>query len=120
MYGFSTNVLPIFHALEPRLKTGIVIGGNLDGGTPRPEVDPLHFAPRVMVPFLMLNGRHDANAPVETRQAPLFRLLGTPAEDKRHLLFDVPARIEMMREILEWLDRYLGEVKTIRNAVSKD
>lgn len=54
--------------------------------------------------------------PVETSQAPLFQLLGTPAEDKRHVVFEdaghVPPRIAVIREILDWLDRYLGPVGT--------
>jgi len=114
MYGFSTNMLPIFLALEPRLKTGIAVGGSLDRGVSLPEVDPFHFAPRVTVPFLMLNGRHDAINPVETHQAPLLELLGTRAADKRHVTFEshhVPGRIEMIKEMLDWLDRYLGPVR---------
>jgi len=41
----------------------------------------------------------------------MFRLLGTPQADKRHLLFDsghVPPRNDMIRETLDWLDHYLG------------
>jgi dienelactone hydrolase len=113
MYGFSTDMLPIFHALEPRLKTGIVVAGMLSGSTSLPEVDPCHFAPRVTVPILMLNGRNDAIFPMETRQVPLFRLFGTPAEQKRHVTFEshhVPPRWEMIKEFLDWLDRYLGPV----------
>jgi hypothetical protein len=45
---------------------------------------------------------------------PLFKLLGTPAEHKRHVVFEgaghVPPRIEVIRETLGWLDRYLGPV----------
>ena len=117
MYGFSTNMLPIFLALEPRLKTGIAVGGGLSAFASLPEVDPFHFASRVTVPFLMLNGRHDAVFPVETHQVPLFRLLGTPVEHKRHVTFEshlVPARIEMIKEMLDWLDRYFGPVVTKR------
>ena len=35
----------------------------------------------------MLNGRYDFIDPVATGREPLFRTLGTPAEDKRHLLY---------------------------------
>jgi len=62
----------------------------------------------------MLNGRYDFGFPVETSQRPLFRLLGAPDRDKRHVIFDsahVPPRAAIIREILDWLDRYLGPVK---------
>jgi hypothetical protein len=39
--------------------------------------------------------------------------LGTPEEDKQHVVFDsghIPPRISMIKEILDWLDRYLGPV----------
>ena len=43
----------------------------------------------------------------------MFELLGTPAGDKKRLVFpgghSVP-RTEMIKESLEWLDRYLGPV----------
>jgi eukaryotic-like serine/threonine-protein kinase len=78
-----------------------------------PEVDQLHFAPRVKVPVLMLNGRFDFIFPVGTSQEPMFRLLGTPKEHKRRVVcetgHDIP-RNEMIKETLDWLDRYLGPV----------
>jgi hypothetical protein len=62
----------------------------------------------------MLNGRSDYFYPLETSQLPLYRSLGTPAQDKRHVLFDsghLLPRNEVIRETLDWLDRYLGPVK---------
>ncbi len=60
----------------------------------------------------MLNGRHDFYFPLERSQAPMFRLLATPPADKRHRIFEsghVPnERQEVIKEILDWLDRYLG------------
>jgi pimeloyl-ACP methyl ester carboxylesterase len=77
-------------------------------------MDLLNFAPRVRVPTLMVAGRSDFLQPVETAQLPLFRLLGVPAEHKRHALFDgghVPGQLhDVVREILDWFDRYLGPV----------
>jgi hypothetical protein len=65
----------------------------------------------------MVSGRQDFTFPVETAQNPLFRLLGTPEPDKRHLLFDgghdliSVKRTQVVRETLNWLDQYLGPVK---------
>jgi len=61
--------------------------------------------------MLMLNGRYDWFFPVETSQLPMFRLLGTPKEHKRHVVFEAGHMIPRSRHIketLDWLDRYLG------------
>lgn len=77
--------------------------------------DFINFAPRATMPVLILNGRYDSTCPVQGSQLPLFRLLGATQNDKRHVLFDtghaVP-RIPLIKEILEWLDRYMGPVRT--------
>ncbi len=57
----------------------------------------------------MLNGRYDFFFPVESSQDPMFRLLGTPAADKRHVVVEgsheVP-RAMLIQEVLGWLDKY--------------
>ena len=63
----------------------------------------------------MLNGDNDSSYPVVVQKR-LYTLLGTPVEDKRHVLYQGGhgvfgvRRSEMIREMLEWLDRYLGLV----------
>lgn len=103
-------------ALENRrLKTSILLAGGLDPGWLPPEIDPFNFAPRITMPVLMLNGRHDFVLPLESTQKPMFRFLGTPPEHKRHVLFDsghVPPTEVVIKEVLDWLDRYLGPVVT--------
>jgi pimeloyl-ACP methyl ester carboxylesterase len=99
-------------AVEPRLRTLILVATGLDDGMP-PEADALNFAPRVRVPVLMINGRYDFLAPLETSQKPLFRLLGSPEKDKKHVVLDsghVPPWPDVVRQTLDWLDRYLGPV----------
>jgi hypothetical protein len=62
----------------------------------------------------MVNGKYDYTFPYMTSQIPLFRLLGTPPQHKRPVVYEtghfVP-KVELMREALQWLDRYLGPVK---------
>jgi hypothetical protein len=62
----------------------------------------------------MINGRHDFYFQYETSQIPMLEWLGTPLADKHHAVFEsghVPTeRQEVMREALDWLDRYLGPV----------
>ena len=92
----------ILPALESRLKASVLSGAGIVGDVP-PEWDALNYVPRVRIPTLMLNGRYDSEAPFETAQCPLFDLLGTPAEHKRHQIFETAhtLRIEdMAGEIL--------------------
>ncbi len=100
-------------AIEDRLSAMVLVSMGFFGPEALPEVDQVTYAPRVTIPTLMLNGRYDFFFPVETHQIPMFELLGTPEEDKRHVVFDsghsVPRR-EGIREILDWLDKYLGPV----------
>jgi len=117
-YGFSLGATegPILTALEDRFKASILLAGGFLMTTNRrpPEVEALNFAPHVRMPVLMLNGREDFMRPVEISQRPLLRLLGAPEKDKRHVLFEgghLPPRIQgVIKEILDWLDRYLGPV----------
>jgi hypothetical protein len=62
----------------------------------------------------MINGRYDFGIPLDTCQQPFFRLLGTPAADKRQVLLDSGHGLPLtpwFRETLDWLDHYLGRVK---------
>jgi serine/threonine protein kinase/formylglycine-generating enzyme required for sulfatase activity/dienelactone hydrolase len=117
-YGLSLGAIegPIFLSLEDRLKTGVLLAGGFRAKKAVPEIEPLNFAPRVKVPVLLLGGRQDFMHPYETAQVPMFRMLGTAEKDKRHFVFEgghVPTQLTgVIREILDWLDRYLGPVGT--------
>jgi dienelactone hydrolase len=115
-YGLSmgANYGAVVGAVEGRFRTLVLVSGGISEGRP-PEVSTLNFAPRVRVPVLMENGRHDFNFPLDESQRPLFRLLGTPEADKKHVLFEsghVPPFPDVVRETLDWLDRTLGPVTT--------
>ena len=64
---------------------------------------------------MILNGRFDDSFPMGSSQVPYFQRLGTPARDKRQVLYDVGhtrvPKTEVIRESLDWLDKYLGPVK---------
>ena len=66
----------------------------------------------------MQNGRDDFYFNLETSQLPLFRLLGTPGRDKMHLLYEgahnIYSRSDLAKDMLDWLDRYLGPVNLKR------
>ena len=105
---------PIMAAVEERIKVMVLLNGGFFTQYSQPEVDQVTFAPQVTIPVLMLNGRYDHVFAVEESQIPMLQLFGTAEEDKRHVLFDsghnVP-RNEMIKEVLDWLDRYLGPVE---------
>jgi dienelactone hydrolase len=114
-YGVSWGASqPQLLAVEARFKVAVLYSGGFYFPKTLPEVDAIHFAPWVRLPVLMLNGRSDFFYPVETSQDPLYRLLGTPANEKRRVLFDAGhllPRNDVIRESLDWLDRYLGPVE---------
>jgi cephalosporin-C deacetylase-like acetyl esterase len=101
-------------AIEDRIKLCVLIDPGFYLRKSLPEVDQLNFAPRVRVPVLMLNGRYDFFCPVETAQLPMYGLLGTPKEHKRRVVYETGHNIprnELIKESLDWLDRYFGPVK---------
>jgi eukaryotic-like serine/threonine-protein kinase len=114
-FGFSWGGImgSIIPAVDERVAASVLVGGYLGFRLARPEADPVNYAGRVRTPTLMLNGVYDAFGVEETIR-PLHTLLGTPATDKRLLLFEsdhVPRAGDIIRETLAWLDRYLGPVQ---------
>ena len=107
---------PRLLALEPRLKVGVLFwGGAYATGEVPAETDPFHFAPRSLVPTLMVNGRYDFIFPLESSQLPLFDVLGTTKINKRHFVVEgghAAFDMAVVREALAWLDRHLGPTKT--------
>jgi fermentation-respiration switch protein FrsA (DUF1100 family) len=76
-YGFSwgASEAVIAAAVEPRFKVAVLASGGLPSRwKPRPEVDPVNFAPRVKISVLMVNGRYDYVLPLGTSQEPLSAL----------------------------------------------
>lgn len=51
---------------------------------------------------------------MDTAQKPLFKLLGTRPDRKRHVVFHSghfvinSQRSQVVKEVLDWLDKYLG------------
>ena len=108
--GYLGAIIP---AVEERFQTSILMGvGFFDIG--RTEVHQINYVTRVKTPTLMLNGEYDMLNPFEISVKPMFDLLGTPDEHKELKLYEtdhIPPRNEFIKEILAWLDRYLGPIK---------
>ena len=100
--------------MEKRFQVGILYVAGLGFQKRQPEVDPIHYLPRLKTPILMLNGRYDHFFPYETSQKPMFELIGTGEENKKMVLHEtghfVP-RTELIKESLNWLDKYLGPIQ---------
>ncbi len=105
----------MFTALEDRFRTVVLLDGGFFLSPTLPAEDQVNFAPRLKKPVLMINGRYDFTFSPKRSQEPMFRMIGTAAADKRRVLFDTPHDIsqnkaELSREVLNWLDKYLGRV----------
>jgi len=118
-YGLSLGSGAAVRALavEPRLKAAVLISAGTRAARQYGEADTWNYASRVKVPVLMLNGHDDWLSPLETSQKPMFKELGTPEKDKRHIVYpgghvDFMDRNEVIKEALDWLDHYLGPVRT--------
>ncbi|MEX2273442.1 MAG: protein kinase [Vicinamibacterales bacterium] len=101
-------------ALDGRIRAAVLGAGGLSNAAAPPEVDVFNFSPRVTVPVLMINGDGDFIFELERSQKPLFRLLGSPADRKKHVVLQgghaigIEKRSQYIREVLDWFDRYLG------------
>jgi len=111
----SSTALPAM-ILEPRFKVAVLLSGGFTYRNLLPEADQVNYVSRLTIPVLMINGRYDNIFPVEASQKPLFDRLGTTSQDKRYVVFPsghavwIEARGQMIKEVLDWLDRYLGPV----------
>ncbi len=106
--SMGSSYAPMMLVHEDRFEVAVLIAGGISG-----QVNS-RLVPRIKVPLLLLVGRYDYIFPVETRQEPLMDLLGTLEKDKRHVIFEAGhlplPRAKMIRETLEWLDRYQNPV----------
>jgi eukaryotic-like serine/threonine-protein kinase len=109
-HGAGT-MLPLL-AVEGRIGAAVLYSGGLGmrSGLPASE-QTYNYLPRVTQPVLMLNGRWDIDFTPDEQQR-LFELLGSPADRKKHMLFEAGhgylPRFQVEKETLEWFDRHLA------------
>jgi pimeloyl-ACP methyl ester carboxylesterase len=99
-------------AVDDRLKTVIMLDGGFFASKPLAGADQADFAPRIKAPTLLIAGRYDW---IFLGKDALVNLLGAPKADKKVVLFDTAhdvseQRPDLIREVLAWLDKYLGHV----------
>jgi dienelactone hydrolase/tRNA A-37 threonylcarbamoyl transferase component Bud32 len=116
-YSWGSRMAPLVLAQEPRLHAAVLVSGGLSPGQASPETDPFNFAPRVSAPVLMVNGSQDFIFEVKLSQEPLYRTLGTAPDKKKHVVLEgghgilLEKRAQVLREALDWFDRYLGAIQ---------
>lgn len=114
-HSWGGQLAPIVLAVEERIDAAVLYVGGLHLQYQfLPEVDPYNFLPRVRSPILMLNGQYDIVFPLETSQIPMFERLGTAPEHKKRVVSPfahVVPRDIVIRETLDWFDRYLAEAE---------
>ena len=101
-----------FAAVEDRIKAVVMLDGGFYNEKPLPGTDAVDFAPHLKAPTLLIAGKFDW---IFSGKEALLRLLGAPAADKKAVTFDTAhdvsaQRADMVREVVTWLDRYLGKV----------
>jgi hypothetical protein len=113
-YGMSWGGLigGVIAAVETRIQTAILLaGGAHDFGLP--EANNISYIPRISMPLLMMNGRYDTLVGYDHSALPMYEMVATPAEHKVILDYPtdhIPPKAEYVKEILNWLDKYLGPV----------
>ena len=116
-YSWGGRLAPINLSVERRFKVAVLQIPGLNFHPRRKEVDEFNYLPHLRIPTLVLNGRYDDVFPLQTSAIPFVEHLGVPAEHKRHRVYPTQhflPREEMIRETLDWLDRYLGKVGSLR------
>lgn len=72
----------------------------------------MDFAPHLKAPTLLISGKFDW---IFLGKDAMMRLLGAPAADKRAVLVETShdvseKRSDVVREVVAWLDKYLGKI----------
>jgi dienelactone hydrolase len=99
-------------AVEDRIKAMIMLDGGFYNEKPLPGTDQVDFAPHLKAPALLIAGKYDW---IFMSKDALRRMLGAPEADKKVVLLDTAhdvseKRADLVREVVAWLDKYLGKV----------
>ena len=99
-------------AIEARYRTVIFVGAGIPASyrSISPTANPINFAPFILVPKLIVQGRYDEDTPVRTVSEPFFKVLPQP---KQMILYEgghVPSVEVALSTARDWLDQHLGRV----------
>jgi pimeloyl-ACP methyl ester carboxylesterase len=102
-------------AVEDRFLALVLDGGGVYFLDDLPAAEQFYnYLPTITQPVLMLNGRWDIDVPLDAQRR-FFELLGTPVDQKQHVLFDAGhgqlPHNQLVRATLDWYDKYLGPTR---------
>lgn len=103
----------ILAAVENRYRSVLFIGTGIKPNevTDTPAANRINFVPHIAAPKLMLQGRYDESAPLQSNAEPLYHLMREP---KRLELFEgghVPSKNIAIPAMTRWFDQTLGRVE---------
>ena len=105
--GYMANTLL---AIDNRVKAAVLNVAGFCFQETFEEIESYLYTPRIKCPVIMLNGKYDVFFPLETSQKPMYDLLGTTKEEKKHYVYPsghyVPKK-DLIFEHLNWLDTHL-------------
>jgi eukaryotic-like serine/threonine-protein kinase len=104
----AAAMLPLL-AVEKRIGAAVLYSGGIGLRADLPAGEQTYnYLPRITQPVLMLSGRWDTASAAQQR---LFELLGSPANQKKHVLYEAGhgslPRFQVEKETLEWFDQHL-------------
>ncbi len=125
--GAAAGVSAPLLVFEKRLRVAVLeVGGFTPSSSAWAAELAVAFVERLETPLILLGGRYDYIFPFETHQKPFIARLGTPEEDKLHIVFDTGHwasstavhRNDVIQERQDWLDRYLERVQGVATSAA--
>jgi hypothetical protein len=109
-HGSAGGTIMALPAIEKRYAAVIFWGAGIDRSLlqRRDEVNPIHFAPLIRQPKLLIHGIYDETTPLRTAAEPLFQLLPEPKLVRTYEGGHLPDPEFLLPEINSWLDATLG------------
>lgn len=119
--GGAIIVSPQLLAAENRFRAVVYLAGGLAAVEPYRMpllLNPNTYWPRLTLPAFFANGRYDIGtrfAPPDSIGGTFYEVFGTPEADKRFAVYEMAhwpfPPLLLARDLLPWLDQYLGPVK---------
>ena len=111
--SMGAGVGVVLAGVEERFKSVIFLDGGFYQEKQLPGANQADFAPRIKAPTLLISGKFDW---IFLGKDALLRLIGAPAADKKAVTLETAhdvseERAALIREVLAWLDRYLGKIQ---------
>ncbi|MEQ1605804.1 MAG: protein kinase [Pyrinomonadaceae bacterium] len=102
----------LYLSLESRFKTAVLMAVGLSRGNNEhvPEANIANFAPHILMPKLLINGRYDEQYSWRVETEPLIKLLAEPKQLIQYDAGHTPPPEIAVPAITKWLDEKLGPV----------